>query len=134
MELNTYLEQHKSIQEEINLLKELTAAPNVNEHVRDIALHVSVLAGKIKYHLSVEDQYLYPRLHDRGNEQVKTLTDRFQREMGGLAEAFVTYKNQYNTAPKILQNQQNLKADTQDILGKIEKRIQKEEKELYTFV
>lgn len=134
MELNNYLEQHKSIQEEINLIKDLTSEPNVEEHARDIAMHVSVLAGKIKYHLSMEDQYLYPKLHTSGNDQVKNLTDSFQSEMGGLGSSFVAYKNQYNTAPKIVQNQETLKSNTLEILGAIEKRIQKEEKELYKFI
>lgn len=50
------------------------------------------------------------------------------------AEAFVVYKDQYNTVPKILQNIGKLQSDTWNILDKIEKRIQKEERELYKLI
>ena len=134
MELKNYLEQHESIQEEINVIKKLTSVQNAGECAKDIALHVSTLAGKIKVHLSMEDKYLYPRSLESGNEQVKKLATAYQSEMGELAEAFVQYKDQYNTVCEILKNIQNLKVDTQDVFGKIEKRIQKEEKELYKFI
>ena len=91
-------------------------------------------AGKIKIHLSMEDKYLYPELQKRGSEQARKMAIAFQGEMGGLADAFFEYKNQYNTAPKVLQNLGKLQSDRLNIFGKIEKRTQKEEKELYKLI
>ena len=132
--LKNYLEQHESIKEEMNAIKKLTASSNIADHARDIALHISTLAGRIKIHLSMEDKYLYPGLKERGSEQIKNMATAYQKEMGGLADVFVIYKDQYNTAPKIQQNLKNLKSDTDKVFSEIEKRINKEESELYKFI
>lgn len=71
---------------------------------------------------------------ERGSEQINCMVTAYQKEMGGLAEVFVIYKDQYNTALKIQQNLKNLKSDTDKIFGEIEKRIKKEESELYKFI
>lgn len=134
MDLKNYLEQHESIKEEMNAIKKLTASSNIADHARDIALHISTLAGRIKIHLSMEDKYLYPGLKERGSEQIKNMATAYQKEMGGLADVFVIYKDQYNTAPKIQQNLKNLKSDTDKVFSEIEKRINKEESELYKFI
>lgn len=134
MELMNYLDQHESIKKEISVIKHLTGENDVEANVKDIALHVSTLAGKIKIHLSMEDKYLYPELQKRGSNQEKTMATAFQKEMGGLADAFVLYKDQYNTVPKIMKNLGQLKSDTLQIFEKIEKRIEKEEKELYKLI
>lgn len=134
MDLKNYMDQHESIKEELSAIKKLTSGNDVEENAKEIALHVSTLAGRIKIHLSMEDKYLYPELQKSGSEQERKMALAFQDEMGGLAEAFVVYKDQYNTVPKILQNLGKLQSDTWNILDKIEKRIQKEERELYKLI
>ena len=54
--------------------------------------------------------------------------------MGDLAEKFLAYKDKYNTKPKILQNLATIKQETIQIFQAIEKRVQREEKELYKFI
>lgn len=82
--LSNYLEQHEVIGEEINVIRKLTSNSNINECAKEIALHISTLAGKIKVYLSMEDKFLYPGLQERGNDQVKKLANTYQDEMGGL--------------------------------------------------
>lgn len=132
MELNNYLEQHRVLESEITTIKSLINRNDVQQNAGDIALHISTLAGKIKFHLSMEDKYLYPELQRSEDERVKKLASDYQKEMGDLAEKFVTYKDKYNTKPKILQNLSIINQETTQIFLAIEKRIQKEEKELYT--
>lgn len=134
MILNNYLEQHKTVEAEIAIIKSLMNTDDILQNIEEIALHVSTLAGKIKIHLSMEDKYLYPNLQKSDDEQVKKLAEEYQKEMGDLSEKFVAYKDKYNTRPKILQNLSTLKQETTSILLAIEKRIQREEKELYKFI
>lgn len=134
MNLNNYLEQHKTVESEITTIKSLINMNDIQQNAGDIALHVSTLAGTIKIHLSLEDKYLYPGLQKNDDERVKKLAEDYQKEMGDLAEKFVTYKDKYNTRQKIAQNLSTLRQETTNILLEIEKRIHREEKELYKFI
>jgi len=134
MNLNNYLEQHRTMESEITTIKSLINTKDVQQNAGDIALHISTLAGKLKIHLSMEDKYLYPGLQNSDDERVKKLAEDYQKEMGDLAEKFVTYKDKYNTKLKIVQNLSTLKQETTNILLVIEKRIYREEKELYKFI
>ena len=134
MNLNRYLQQHKSIESEMKTIQSLLNTGEIQQNAGEIALNISTLAGKIKMHLLMEDQYLYPGLQKSEDEKVKKLAKAYQEEMGDLAEKFTIYKDKYNTKQKIAQNLSSLKSETVTILQAIEKRIQKEEKELYTFI
>ncbi|MDD3239806.1 MAG: hemerythrin domain-containing protein [Lachnospira sp.] len=134
MNLKSYLDQHEAVKEEIKIIKSLIGSGNYEKNGRDIALHISTLAGKIKVHLSMEDKYLYPGLIEKGNADVKKMANSYQREMGDLADEFVKYKDKYNTNPKLLQSAESIKSDTEKIFQKIETRMQREENELYKFI
>ena len=134
MNLNNYLEQHRGIEAEITTIRTLINKNDVQQNAGDIALHISTLAGKMKIHLSIEDKYLYPGLQVSEDERVKKLATDYQKEMGDLAETFVAYKDIYNTKQKIVQNLSTVKHDTTKILLAIEKRIEREENELYKFI
>ena len=120
MNLKSYLDQHEAVKEEIKIIKSLIGSGNYEKNGRDIALHISTLAGKIKVHLSMEDKYLYPGLIEKGNADVKKMANSYQREMGDLADEFVKYKDKYNTNPKLLQSAESIKSDTEKIFQKIE--------------
>ncbi len=134
MNLNNYLEQHKTVESEITTIKSLINTNDVQQNAGDIALHISTLAGKIRIHLLMEDKYLYPNLQKSDDERVKRLAKDYQKEMGNLSEKFIAYKDKYNTKQKIAQNLSTIEQETTDIFLVIEKRIQREEKELYKFI
>lgn len=134
MNVNNYLEQHNTIAEEISIIKRLVHSNKMENNTGEIALHISTLAGKIKIHLSMEDKYLYPRLKESNRPEVRKLAEQYQKEMGSLAESFVRYKDKYNTMPKIVGNEKELVTDTDSIFKAIEKRVEKEEKELYNLI
>lgn len=134
MDLKNYLEQHRALVSEITIINSLINMNDVQQNAGNIALHISTLSGKIKIHLSMEDKYLYPELQKSEDERIKKLTADYQKEMGDLAEKFLAYKDKYNTKPKILQNLATIKQETTQIFQAIEKRVQREEKELYKFI
>ena len=134
MNLKSYLEQHEAVEAEISIIKKLVTEHDLEKNASEIALHISTLAGKIKIHLAMEDQYLYPNLQKSKDELVRKLAVSYQTEMGNLAENFVAFKDKYNTKPKIIMNQNTIKQDINQIFGAIEKRVQKEENELYQFI
>lgn len=134
MNLSNYLEQHNTIADEISIIKKLVHSNKIEDNAGEIARHISTLAGKIKVHLSSEDKYLYPQLLQSKNIEAQKMAERYQKEMGNLAENFVNYKDRYNTKSKILGKEKELVADTDNMFKVIEKRIEKEEEELYKMI
>lgn len=97
----------------------------------DIAFHINALSGKLKMHLMSEDKFLYPALMHSNRQEVRDTAKDFNHEMGGLAELFNSFVQQYNTLFKILQNKNSFLTDSKKIFSLIEERIRREDGKLY---
>lgn len=126
--------QHKDIINIIKIIKNLISNNNFETNSNDIAKNVNVLAGKLKIHLNNEDKFLYPRLLNHNNSKIKNKANEYIDEIGNLAEVFTNYKNQFNTKNKIMNNLDGFIKKSEDILNSIEKRINKEDSDLYLLV
>lgn len=122
--------QHKEIAAIIDKLK--SALPKEDYAV--IAKIINELAGKIIMHLKYEDDYLYPELLKNESTIVKDKANKFIKEMGDLASVFVEYKDKYNTKSKIESNLNEFKKSSTQIIRALEKRLNKEDNELYVYV
>jgi len=96
-----------------------------------IAKNISKLAGILKIHLGNEDRYLYPSMINSGNDKLKKKAETYQNEMGDLNQAFMTFKDNYNTRGKLLSNKATAKAEISKIFDIVSKRIEKEDHDLY---
>ncbi len=134
MNLENYLEQHKSINLEIDKLKELVKINNFDSYVDEIAQHINVLSGRLKIHLLNEDTYLYPKLKEAMDENIVNLAKEYQNEMGDLATIFTSFKEKYNTKSKLLLNQNYFINEFNSVIRKIESRIEKEESGIYKLI
>ncbi len=123
--------QHLDIKEEILYIKQSINLDDLEKNAMDIAKHISLLAGKLKVHLGSEDKYLYPSLLSSDNISIKTIANFYINEMGNLSDAFIEYKNKFNTKSKIMNNQQGFIKESKDVALNLEKRIHKEDEELY---
>jgi len=65
------------------------------------------------------------------NSKVRNTAMLFDTEMGKLAKVFEEYKMKYVIASKIIQNTAGFLLDTKAIFTALEKRIKKEDLELY---
>jgi hemerythrin-like domain-containing protein len=134
MELKNYMEQHERIREELEMLKTLRRNRDLEQTASEIALHISSLAGKLKIHLSSEDQYLYPAFLRTGDLKLVNQAEEYQREMGNLLALFTEFKDKYNTKIKILSERESFFGEAEKIIRSIEVRMQKEESGLYRLV
>lgn len=134
MNLENYLEQHKSITLEIDKLKELVKINNFDSYVDEIAQHINVLSGRLKIHLLNEDRYLYPKLKEARDENIVNLAKEYQNEMGDLATIFASFKEKYNTKSKLLLNKYYFINEFNLVIRKIESRIEKEESGIYKLI
>lgn len=134
MELKNYMEQHERIREELEILKTLCKNRNLEQTASEIALHISSLAGKLKIHLSSEDQYLYPAFLRSADSKLVNQAEEYQREMGNLLALFTEFKDKYNTKIKILSERDSFFGEVEKIIRSIEMRMEKEESGLYRLV
>lgn len=134
MNLSSYLEQHKSINEEIVFIQNRLIHSKVEEEAEDIALHINQLSGRLKVHLMNEDKFLYPSFMASQDEKIRQMATEYQVEMGGLQDTFKTFKEKYNTKSKILENKASFIKEADVILKAVLERISREEKGIYKFI
>lgn len=128
-------EQLKKQHENINaLIKEnikLVNDKNLELHAPSIAKNISVLAGILQIHLSHEDQYLYPNLLNSDKPEIRNKAKAYIDEMGNLKAVYTDFKNKYNTKSKLMSNPAAFEKEFFDVFGAVEKRMTKEDSDLY---
>ena len=90
---------------------------------------LSNLAGKVNFHLAMEDKALYPRLVEQ-DAQAGKMAARFQKEMGGLAGVFGEYSSKWTLAA-IKADGAGFATETRKVLGALAHRMEREDTQLY---
>lgn len=134
MNLSSYLEQHKSIRDEINWIQSNLTTLKVEGNAEEIALHINQLSGKLKIHLINEDKFMYPALIASPDKEIKQMAIEYQIEMGDLQERFKAFKEKYNIKSKLLDKKESFIEEAKVVIRAIENRILKEEKEIYQYI
>jgi len=91
---------------------------------------LSTLAGKVNFHLAMEDKALYPRLMETKDAGTKTLATRFMTEMGSLGGVFTAYNSKWQISA-IRSDPAGFSKETQAVFSALAKRIARENAELY---
>ena len=121
-----FRQQHDEI---LEMVGELNARLKAQADAQDLRGALSNLAGKINFHLAMEDKALYPRLlkMDAGASK---LAARFMDEMGGLGAAFAAYNAKWQVSA-IRADPAGFAAATRDVFSALGKRIARENASLY---
>ena len=91
---------------------------------------LSNLAGKVNFHLAMEDKALYPRLQQQSDANARALATKFMTDMGGLASVFMAYNNKWQVSA-IKSDPEGFAHETRKVFGALAHRIQRENTELY---
>ncbi len=123
--------QHENINALIKENIKLVNDKNLELHAPSIAKNISVLAGILQIHLSHEDQYLYPNLLNSDKPEIRNKAKAYIDEMGNLKAVYTDFKNKYNTKSKLMSNPGVFEKDFFVVFGAVEKRMNKEDSDLY---
>lgn len=126
-----YRDQHNEILEIAKKIGGLLNPNDLSSKTQEISSLLNQLAGKIKIHLSVEDQNLYPSLAKHSDQKVRTLATNFAKEMGPITDAFGKYYTKWATGTAVAKDPNGFITETKGIFSALEKRIQNENNELY---
>jgi hemerythrin-like domain-containing protein len=132
--LDSLNRQHATIIEEINSITAEAEKDISSINAAEAALHISKLAGQLKLHLMNEDKFLYPNLLQSSDIEINKMTNQYIIDMGNLAAEYLNYKNTYNTKTKINENIESFIHDTKVTMEALNKRIAKEDNELYRLI
>lgn len=90
---------------------------------------LSNLAGKLNFHLAMEDQALYPRIM-KLDEKSGAVARKFAAEMGGLAQDFAAYNTKWQVSA-IRSDPARFASETREMFVTLGKRVARENAELY---
>lgn len=90
---------------------------------------LSSLAGKLNFHLAMEDKALYPRVM-KMDAAAHAVAKRFVSEMGGLAEQFGAFNNKWQVSA-IRSDPDGFASEAHKIFNALGKRVARENAELY---
>jgi hypothetical protein len=91
--------------------------------------HLSNLAGKLNFHLAMEDEALYPRIM-KLDDKAGALAKKFVAEMGGLSQAFAAYNTKWQTSA-IRADPAGFASETREMFVALGRRVARENAELY---
>lgn len=132
MDMSSFYHEHAELAEIVTKLRKHLATGSVgsNEVAVAIAADLMQLSAKLTVHLGKEDLYLYPMLI-KSTGPVKTLAETFQREMGGLKEAYAAFRSRWGIAQKITAQPEAFVQEAKAVIQALETRIKRENTELY---
>ena len=129
--LDNLKRQHADIYEIVAETKELIKKPEFDMHSKNVAMNINVLAGKLKMHLMNEDKFLYPKFLNSDDDKLSKKAKEYIEEMGNLSEVYTEFKSKYNVRSKIMADIPGFMKDANFVFEAIEKRMNKEDKDLY---
>ena len=119
--------QHEDI---LQVARDITAKLQAKGDPAALRKLLSNLAGKVNFHLAMEDEALYPHLMSAGNAAAKARAGKFKEEMGGLGRVFNEYNAKWQ-ASAIRADFDGFANETRKVFGALAKRIERENNELY---
>ena len=121
-----FRQQHEEI---LGIVGELNEQLKAKADAQALRAVLSNLAGKLNFHLAMEDKALYPRIMEK-DARANALARKFMEEMGGLGEAFAAYNAKWQVTA-IRKDPEGFATETRKVFVALGKRIARETAELY---
>ena len=131
MKTETLRQQHKELFELASQLKDSLVPQQLKKDPEPVKWILSELSSKLRLHLVMEDEILYPAIADHSDEQFRALAQTFMHEMGGLHKDFTHYITKWLLLGHIQEKPEEFIDKTNEILDELIARINKEDKRLY---
>ncbi len=131
MNIDNNRRQHKELRLLIAAIGDLLETQQWEVRASELSSKVDTLAGRIKIHLVAEERFVYPRLAESDQEDIRGMASSFQAEMGVLGGEIAAYREQYDTAGKILEDPQRFARETLRMIGVLSHRLDQEDDLLY---
>lgn len=126
--------QHSEIATIVQRIEAILASPNWSPRAQEIRQGFSELSAKLRIHLALEDDVLYPRLARHDDGKVRDMAVRYQTEMGGIREAYEAYLSTWVHSGKLVTDTAGFTSATRGLFTALKDRIHRENTEVYSLV
>jgi hypothetical protein len=121
-----FRQQHEEI---LEIAGEIQKKLKAKADAQELRTLLSGLAGKLNFHLAMEDKALYPRVM-KMDAAAHGVAQRFVAEMGGLADQFAAFNNKWQVSA-IRKDADGFASEAHKIFNALGKRVARENAELY---
>ncbi len=129
--MNKLRNQHKDILAIFDMIStKLNSTLNVKTAMFFLKV-IKQLGELLEEHLLIEDDFLYPALKKRSNEDVRDIAHKFSIELGGIKESFSDYSTKWTSPENIIQSHLEFVSETKALIGALKGRINKEDEQLF---
>ena len=125
--------QHKEILEIGEKIQKLLKSYQINKEIDDILSLISDLEGKLKLHLTIEDD-LYNRLANDKDIKISEKAKKIINEWGEYKTEVFEYSKKWPTKTLIENRLTEFIDETKNLLNVIYKRIPAEENEIFLLI
>lgn len=129
--IDAYLKQHVELLDIAGQISKKLTTSDIASDGKSIVDLLVLLAGKLSFHLAMEDKSLYPAILNSQDVAAKQTAQKFIDEMGGITKIFEGYRAKWVTAANIQANPAGFIEETKGLFKALGDRITREEKELY---
>ncbi|MDI9408445.1 MAG: hemerythrin domain-containing protein [Candidatus Pacebacteria bacterium] len=128
MDISKFLHQHEEALELLQRLEDHCKQIPLNS--REVSESLVGIAAQLKFHLAMEDKFLYPKASQSSDAELKSLSHHMSDEMMEISKVFDKYVNAW-TKSSIDRDSAKFLAETAQIIAAIRDRIEREEGHLY---
>ena len=123
--------QHAGIMDVILAITDQLNEATILDRIPDILGQMIDLSGRLKAHLAVEDQMLYPMMIAADHPLASDRAAEYQEEMGGLAANFENYMSKWRSFTAIEADPSGFVTETRELFEALSERIDRENNRLY---
>ena len=132
--MDNFRRQHGEV---LQVIQEITGKLDPdwdNAEATQVSSLVANLLGKLKIHLAMEDDALYPELLQHPEQKVRDLATKYVNEMGSLKSEVDALRKKWGSASAIQADPTSFIRELQWLFAALRERVKKENDELYPLV
>jgi hemerythrin-like domain-containing protein len=129
-----FRQQHGEMVQIVKQISGYLTPEKAKPNAAEVSRLLSTLMGKLKVHLAMEDEGLYPSLGKSTDPNVRKLATQYQTEMGNLLPAVGNYAKKWSTPMQIEAAPSDFCKETKGLFEALAKRIERENNELYPMI
>ena len=129
-----YRTHHSQLLDLMEMIEERLNAAEIGTDPAPARRLFTQLAGKLMFHLAVEDGAFYPRLLSHPDREVRQLASQYAAEMGHLRGRFEDFMRQWVHSDLIRRDPEMFVEEAGTMFRALRSRIDKEDHGLYELV
>ncbi|MAG12306.1 hypothetical protein CL630_00640 [bacterium] len=106
----------------------------LKKEVGQLRILLSQFTKLSNWHLSLEDEILYPALFKHENSELRSTAKMYSEEMGGLKKTFAEYNKKWTNEGSIESNSDEFIKESRIMFDALSARNQKENNELFPMI